>query len=298
MRPELDQAAGLRRFAEPRPVKVIAVTSGKGGVGKTNVAVNLAVGLARRGRRTLLLDADLGLANVDVLLGLQPVAHVGEVIKGDLALEDILVEGPAGLQIVPAGSGVSELAELDPREYAGLINAFASLPIDVEVMVIDTAPGIGRGVTGFCQAAHEVVVVVCDEPSSLTDAYALIKVLSRERGVDRFHVLCNNVRNAAHAEWLFGTLLRACDRFLEIGLSYCGMVPEDEALRRAVRRQQPVIECFPGSAAGRAFKELAARADNWPQPDRISGRPAFFLERQAECSRGLGPTADANHVRR
>jgi flagellar biosynthesis protein FlhG len=282
-RSRTDQAASLRALTEPQPVKVIAVTSGKGGVGKTNVAVNLSVGLARLGRSTLLLDADLGLANVDVLLGLQPAANISEVLNGRLDLEDVLVDGPAGLRIVPAASGISDLAELQPRQYAGLIDAFAALPLPVDVMVVDTATGIGRGVTGFCQAAHEVVVVVCDEPGSITDAYALIKVMSRERGVRRFQVLCNNVRNSAHGESLFRTLLRACDRFLDVSLGYCGMVPEDPALRRSVRRQLAVVECYPGSPAGRAFKELALRADTWSVPRQVTGRPAFFLERQLEC---------------
>lgn len=282
----IDQAAGLRALSRPKPVKVIAIASGKGGVGKTNVAINLSVGLARLGRSALLLDADLGLANVDVLLGLQPAANIAEVLEGQLDLEDILIEGPAGLKILPAASGVSQLAELQPRQYAGLIDAFAGLPLPVDVMVVDTASGISSGVTSFCQAAHEVVVVVCDEPGSITDAYALIKVMSRERGVRRFQILCNSVQNAAHGETLFRTLLRACDKFLDVALTYYGMVPEDQALRRAVRRQQAVVECFPGSPSGRALKELALRADKWVVPSELNGQPAFFLERQLQQLRG------------
>ena len=290
---ERDQAAGLRALATQKPVKVIAVTSGKGGVGKTNVAINLSVSLAQRGRSTLLLDADLGLANVDVLLGLSPAANLAQVLDGTLELEDVLLDGPAGLKIVPAASGVAALADLDARQYGGLVSAFATLPYDIDVMVIDTASGIGRGVSTFCQAADEVLVVVCDEPSSLTDAYALIKVLSRERGVREFSVLCNNVRNPAHGETLFRTLLRACDRFLDVRLAYFGMVPADEAVKRAVRRQQAVVECYPGSPAGLAFKELARRADNGDTSGDVSGRPAFFLERRVAGGRALGAPTDA-----
>ncbi|MFO7287588.1 MAG: MinD/ParA family protein [Gammaproteobacteria bacterium] len=290
---EQDQAAGLRALAARKPVKVIAVTSGKGGVGKTNVAVNLSISLAQRGRSSLLLDADLGLANVDVLLGLSPTANLAQVLDGTLALEDVLLEGPAGVKIVPAASGIAALADLDARQYGGLVSAFATLPYDVDFMVIDTASGIGRGVATFCQAADEVLVVVCDEPSSLTDAYALIKVLSRDRGVRDFRVLCNNVRNAAHGETLFRTLLRACDRFLDVRLDYFGMVPADEAVKRAVRRQQAVVECYPGSPAGRAFKELARRADNGEVPTDVPGRPAFFLERRVAGGRALGARTDA-----
>ena len=290
---EQDQAAGLRALAARKPVKVIAVTSGKGGVGKTNVAVNLSISLAQRGRSSLLLDADLGLANVDVLLGLSPTANLAQVLDGTLELEDVLLEGPAGVKIVPAASGIAALADLDARQYGGLVSAFATLPCDVDFMVIDTASGIGRGVSTFCQAADEVLVVVCDEPSSLTDAYALIKVLSRDRGVRDFRVLCNNVRNAAHGETLFRTLLRACDRFLDVRLDYFGMVPADEAVKRAVRRQQAVVECYPGSPAGRAFKELARRADNGEVPTDVPGRPAFFLERRVAGGRALGARTDA-----
>lgn len=290
---ERDQAAGLRALTAQKPIKVIAVTSGKGGVGKTNVAVNLSVSLAQRGRSTLLLDADLGLANVDVLLGLSPSANLAQVFDGTLELEDVLIEGPAGVKIVPAASGVAALADLDARQCGGLVSAFAALPYDVDIMVIDTASGIGRDVSTFCQAADEVLVVVCDEPSSLTDAYALIKVLSRDRGVRDFHVLCNNVRNSAHGETLFRTLLRACDRFLDVGVRYFGMVPADEAVKRAVRRQQAVVECYPGSPAGRAFKELARRADNGEASGDVSGRPAFFLERRVAGGRALGTPTDA-----
>lgn len=290
---ERDQAAGLRALTGAKPVKVIAITSGKGGVGKTNVAVNLSVSLAQRGRSTLLLDADLGLANVDVLLGLSPAANLAQVIDGTLDLEDVLIDGPAGLKIVPASSGVAALADLDARQYAGLVAAFAALPYDIDVMVVDTASGIGRDVSTFCQAADDVVVVVCDEPSSITDAYALVKVLSRDRGVRDFEVLCNNVRSPAHGEALFRTLLRACDRFLDVGLRYLGMVPADEALKRAVRRQQAVVECYPSSPAGRAFKELALRADKGRASGDVTGRPAFFLERRLAGVRTPGARTDA-----
>lgn len=274
-----DQASGLRRLASGSATKVIAVTSGKGGVGKTNVSVNLAIALAQAGRRTLLLDADLSLANVDVLLGLQPAGTMAHVLRGELELAEIIMEGPAGLRVIPGASGKSRLAKLSALEQGGLIGAFASLPIGVDVMVIDTAAGIDQGVVGFCQAAHEVVVVVCDEPASITDAYAMIKVMSRERGVGRFQVLCNNVRDESHGRELFRKLLAVCDRFLTVSLSYFGAVPEDQALRRAVRVQKAVVEAFPSSPAARAFKELARRADKWAVPAHATGQPGFFLER-------------------
>ncbi|VAW81634.1 Flagellar synthesis regulator FleN, partial [hydrothermal vent metagenome] len=168
----MDQAAGLRRMAQPNPVRAIAVTSGKGGVGKTNVSVNLSVALAERGRKVMLMDADLGLANVDVLLGLHPNGNLSHVIDGQRTLEEIIVRGPSNIMVVPAASGVKRLAELSTMENAGLIRAFSELNHDVDILIIDTAAGINESVTSFSRAAQEVVVVVCDEPASMTDAYA------------------------------------------------------------------------------------------------------------------------------
>src|SRR6202042_2318622 len=178
-------AEALAELNSSRPVKVIAVTGGKGGVGKTTVSANLAVSIAAQGRDVLLLDADLGLANVDVVLGLHTRYHMGHVIKGECALEDAIVTGPHGLQIVPAASGIKHMANLSETEHAGIIRAFSDLYHRIDVLVVDTAAGLNDSVTTFTQAAHHVLVVVCDEPASITDAYALIKVLSREHGVQR-----------------------------------------------------------------------------------------------------------------
>lgn len=276
-----DQAAGLWRMTRPADTRVITVASGKGGVGKTHVAVNLAVALAQGGRSVLLLDADLGLANVDVLLGLQPRATLAQVLDGSLDLQDVLLDGPAGLKIVPAASGVSQLANLGVQAQGGLIGAFSMLPFVPEVIVVDAGAGIGHAVTSFCQAAGEVVVVACDEPASITDAYALMKVLSRERGVKRFHLLCNRVRNDQHGRRVHGTLQTVCDRFLDISLGYLGIVPDDPMVARAARMQRAVVEAFPGSPAGLALKKLAAGADTWARGNRPAGGLGFYLDRSA-----------------
>jgi flagellar biosynthesis protein FlhG len=275
----IDQAAGLRRVTQPRPVRVIAVSSGKGGVGKTNVSVNLSVSLAQMGRDVMLLDADLGLANVDVLLGLHPQANLSHVISGERTLEEILMQGPNGIMIVPAASGISRMAALAPSEHAGIIRAFSELSVPVDVLVVDTAAGLDGSVVSFCRAAHDVVVVVCDEPASITDAYALIKVLSRENDIGRFRVLANMVRSAEEGRNLFAKLAAACNRFLDVTLDYMGAVPHDEYLRKAVQRQQAVVHAFPGSLAAKAFRELARKADQWPMPSGASGRIEFFVER-------------------
>ena len=184
----IDQADELRRVINPKPVKVIAVSSGKGGVGKTNVSVNLAVSLASSGKEVMLMDADLGLANVDVLLGLNPAYDLSHVISGERTLEEVIVEGPNNIKIVPGSSGISRMANITPAEQAGLVHAFSELGHVLDVLVVDTGAGISDSVVSFCSAAQEVIVVVCDEPASITDAYAFIKVMSREHGVERFQI--------------------------------------------------------------------------------------------------------------
>lgn len=274
-----DQAAGLRRLAANQPVRVIAVTSGKGGVGKTNVSVNLAMAFAAAGKDVMLLDADLGLANVDVMLGLHATYNLSHVINGDCSIEDIIVNGPGGLKVIPAASGIKRMAELSPEEHTGLIRAFSELSHGLDVLVVDTAAGISDSVMSFARASQEVIVVVCDEPASITDAYALIKVLNRDYGQQRFRVLANMVRNQDEGRDLFFKLSRAADRFLDVSLDYAGAIPYDEYLRRAVQKQRAVVEAYPSSKAAAAFKKLAVLADKWPIAEAASGNVQFFFER-------------------
>lgn len=275
----LSQAAGLRAFSRQAPVRVIAVTGGKGGVGKTNVSANLGMALAMGGERVLLMDADLGLANVDVLLGLQPAMNLSHVIKGDCALDDILLEAPHGLRVIPASSGVKKMAELSHAEHAGLIRAFSDLSFNPGILLIDTAAGISDSVVTFARAAHEVLVVVCDEPASITDAYAMIKILHREHGVDRFRVLANMVHSAQEGSDLHKKLAKVTDRFLNVNLDYVGTVPYDEFLRKAVQKQRALVEAYPRSKAALAFGKIAQKVAQWPSPRAASGCIEFFVER-------------------
>jgi len=194
------------------PVQVIAVTGGKGGVGKTNVSVNLSLALAELGRRVMLLDADLGLANVDVLLGLTPKRTLADVIEGRCELRDVLLQGPGGIRIVPAASGTQSMVHLSPAQHAGLIQAFSDIGDNLDVLVIDTAAGIGDSVVSFVRAAQEVLLVVCDEPTSITDAYALIKLLNRDYGMNRFRVLANMAQSPQEGRNLFAKLTKVTDR--------------------------------------------------------------------------------------
>ncbi len=273
------QVTGLQRIANPRPVRVIAVTSGKGGVGKTNVSANLAVALAKDGKEVLLLDADLGLANVDVLLGLQTSNNLSHVISGERSLEEIMVTGPAGLRIIPAASGVKSMVELSHAEHAGLVRAFSELSFNPDVLLIDTAAGISDSVVTFARASHEVLVVVCDEPASITDAYAMIKLLNREHGLYRFRILANMVHSSQEGNALYRKLVKVTDRFLDVALSYSGAIPYDEYLRRAVQKQRAVVDAYPRSKAALAFRKMAHKAAAWPLPEQASGRIEFFVER-------------------
>ncbi len=261
------------------PVQVIAVTGGKGGVGKTTIAVNLATALADRGKQVMLLDGDLGLANVDVFLGLTPRLTLADVLAGNCSLEEILLDAPQGFKVVPAASGIAELAELDTLSHVGLVRAFGDIAAKVDIMVIDTAAGISGSVLQFSQAAQQVLVVLSDEPASLTDAYALIKILSRDHGVKQFRVVVNEVRGRGMGQALFQRFERVATRFLSVDLDYVGEIPEDAFLRRSIREQRPVVTAYPSAPASVALKTLAQRADNWPVADGPRGNVEFFVER-------------------
>jgi flagellar biosynthesis protein FlhG len=273
------QTAGLKRITSARPVQVIAVTGSKGGVGKTVVSVNLATALASVGRRVMLLDGDLGLANIDVFLGLTPRHTLAQVLSGERTLEEIIIDARQGFQVVPAASGVANMANMGPVEHLNIVQAFSTLAGRLDVLIIDTAPGITNGVLQFSQAAQHVLIVVCDEPASMADAYALIKVLSRDHGVRRFQVLANMARTPGEGQVLFKKLQRATSRFLDVVLEFVGEIPEDGYLRKAIREQRPVTDAYPSSPAALAFKKLALKADKWPVPIGPRGNLEFFVER-------------------
>jgi flagellar biosynthesis protein FlhG len=269
------------RAREPMlaPVQVIAVTGGKGGTGKTSIAVNLATAFAQSGRHTMLLDGDLGLANVDVLLGLTPRCTLEQVLTGERRLEEVILQTASGVRVVPSSSGVAKMAALNTTEQAAIVQAFSSLPGPLDVLLVDTAAGIHESVLQFCQAAQQVLVVLRDEPTSLTDCYALIKVLSRNHGVRHFRVVANMTRTQGEGENVFRRLQRVADRYLEVVLEFVGEIPDDRSVKQSVQQQRPVVEAFPNCPATRAFKRLAVAAARWPLPNGPSGRLEFFLER-------------------
>ncbi|NVK89586.1 MAG: MinD/ParA family protein [Gammaproteobacteria bacterium] len=262
-----------------KPVKVIAITGGKGGVGKTNISVNLALHLSQQGRRVMLLDADLGLANVDVMLGLKVTNNLQHVIAGECELKDIVLTTASGLQVIPASSGTQKMAELSPAEHAGIIRAFSDVGQNLDYLLVDTSAGITDNVLSFTRAAQDVLLVVCDEPTSITDAYALMKVLNRDHQIDKFKIVANMVRTPQEGRDIFAKLSMVADKFLDVMLEYVGSVPFDENVRRSIKKQKPIIDLYPRSPAAVAIKALAKKVENWPIPMNASGHIEFFMER-------------------
>lgn len=262
-----------------QPVRVIAFTGGKGGTGKSNIALNVAQALARAGQHTLLLDADLGMANIDALLGLQVEYTLHDVFAGHKSLGEILTNGPDGIRLVPAASGAKQLAELGVSECTGLMRAFSDLDEPVDALVIDTATGISEIVTSFCRAATDIVVVVCNEPASIRDAAALVQTLYSGHGISRFHVLPNRVSGAEEADELFRRLLECFPDGHDLVLSCCGYVPQDDCMQQAIARHETVLSAFPYSRSARALRNLAMQIMNWPRQQYAGGHLEFFVER-------------------
>ncbi len=267
-----------------KPVRVIAIASGKGGVGKTNLSVNLGVAMAKIGRQVALLDADMGLANVDVLLGIRPQFNLSHVLTGEKSLADIMLEGPAGMKVIPASSGIQKMSDLSNVEQGAIIHAFSEMDDNLDVLIIDTAAGISPSVVNFARASQELIIVVCDEPTSLTDAYAFIKLLNRDYGVNHFHVLCNMVKSMQQGQALFNKLTKVTDSYLDVTLQFSGAIPYDEDLRKSVQKQNAVIEAYPNSKVSKAITDVARRIDNWPIKTKSDGYLEFFVERMIEYS--------------
>lgn len=287
-----DQARGLRRLAakqndkggltgvaEGKPVRVISVTSGKGGVGKTNVVVNMAYAMARRGKKVLVVDADLGLANIDVLLGLAPRFNLQHVLSGERSLEEILLEGPGGIKILPSSSGVQEMAELGNEQKLVLLEAIDGFEEEPDVMLLDTGAGIASNVMYFNMAAQQILVVVTPEPTSLTDAYALMKVLSTRHQEKHFLLVVNSANGSAEAQEVYKKLSLTAERFLDISIDYLGFILRDDAVPTAVRRQRAVAELFPNAKASRNLSQLADRLLQTEPRVKVKGNIQFFWRR-------------------
>lgn len=267
----VDQASGLRRLQKLKEEKqvdgdgthpaVVAITSGKGGVGKTNIVANLALALIRHQQRVVIMDADYGLANIDVLLALSPRYHLGHVLFGEKTLEEIMVKGPAGMQIIPAGSGFQELTHLSPDMETRLFQGLAGLRNRCDFLLIDTAAGISKNVLRMLLASSQVIVVTQPEPTAIVDAYAVIKVVAFNHPDSDFPVklLVNNVSGAEEAEAVFGQVRSACVKFLKRDIEMFGYIPWDGLLADCVREQKALMDGHSNSPAGRQFMALGKK---------------------------------------
>jgi flagellar biosynthesis protein FlhG len=265
----------------PRPtVRTVAVVSGKGGVGKSNVVANLAVAMAGLGASVVVLDADLGQANQDVLLGMHPRADLLSVLRGECALEDIVIEGPSGVKLVPAGSGDPLLADVDDLRRERLFREIGALASEADIVLVDTASGASRQAAGFALASRELVLVTTPEPTSYADSYGLLKALSRQGLATEPGVLVNLAPTVEDAEEVAHRLASVSRRFLRLNLHSLGHVPYDPALPKAVKSQQPVVVAFPNSPSARALAALAQRLLTHA-PD---GSPAGFSDWGRECA--------------
>lgn len=264
--------------AETQP-RVICVTSGKGGVGKTNIVTNLGYALAKADKKVLILDADLNLANVDILLGLTPRYNLHHVFMGEKTLQEVLIKGPAGLLILPASSGIMELADLTEQQRLYFLAEMSALAQKIDIMMIDTAAGINNNVIYFNLAARERIVILTPEPTSLTDAYALIKVLSSRHDVKKFRILVNLARSEKEALTVFRKLSIVADRFLDsLSLDYLGYIPYDSKLPTAVREQRLVSDIFPEAPSSKMFSKLAENIFREDPEMKADGNIKFFWQ--------------------
>ncbi len=263
-----EQKAGTSR-AKTKPkrnanARVIAITSGKGGVGKTNIVANLGYAFTKLGKKVLILDADLGLGNLDVLLGLAPKYNLSHVIMDEKTIEDILIEGPGKMKILPASSGIQELTNLTRKQKIKILTQLDQLIDSVDVLFIDTAAGISSNVMDFNATAQEIFVVVSPEPTSITDAYALMKVLSIKYSEKVCKLLVNKTTRPEEGREVFRQLHLVTDRFLDINIEYLGCILNDEKVTRGVKSQKIVSELFPDTRASRCFRDLARKISAMP----------------------------------
>ncbi|MGM0578360.1 MAG: MinD/ParA family protein [Myxococcota bacterium] len=273
-----------------RPLRVLAVTSGKGGVGKTHLTVNLALAFANQGRRVLILDGDLGLANVDILLDEAPRYTLRDVLTGRRTIDEALVPSPHGVTVLPGTSGVTEMAALADGERLRVLEAVEGLDERFDTVLVDTPAGIGANAQFFAGAAQEVLVVATPEPTSLADAYAMVKVLSRRCGIDRVGVVLNQVTNEMEGREIFERLSVLTSRFLPVVLELVGQVPRDAHVREAAMSQAPLLTAYPSAPASQAITALADAVLMRPVPTQASGRMQLFWRRLLD---GVATSGDA-----
>ncbi len=277
---DMDIPMQQTRLSDQRPTtRVLSITSGKGGVGKTAVVANVAVLLARMNKRVLVLDADLGLANIDVVFGLAPGKNMNAFFAEEMSLDEIMIKGPSGIRILPAGSGVQRFTRLNARQKMRLLEALDSMHNEFDIVLIDNEAGISENVTYFNTAAQEILVVTTPEPTAITDAYALMKLLSGQYHEKHFNLIVNCVRSSEEGLDVFKKLTMVADRYLDIAIDYLGCIPIDRQMVDAIRKQEVIVDLFPNSKISQAFDFLARVIVDEPQHLEAKGSVQFFWER-------------------
>jgi flagellar biosynthesis protein FlhG len=262
-----------------RETRVVAVTSGKGGVGKTNFVANVAIALQKKRKRVLVLDADLGLANIDIILGLRPLHNIFDVIEGRKSVDEIIVRGPGGIDILPAGTALDTLAELDERQKLLLMERLEPIDGRYDFILVDTGAGISSNVLYFALAAQIRVVVVTPEPTSRTDAYAVIKILNKDYSQKRFHILVNQAESESEGRRVYEYLADTADKHLgDVSLGFLGVLATDSHVGEAIKLQRPVIEQFPQSRYASQVKSIGSKIAGLPAPG-LDGSLGFFWRR-------------------
>lgn len=266
--------------------RVISFTSGKGGVGKTHTVLNMAIALSQMGRSVLLLDADLGLANINIMLGVRPGPTIEDVLNGTRRLEDVIIQGPDGISIIPGASGVESICDLNTEQKLLLMDAVENLPVPYDYFLIDTRAGVSQDVMYFNSAAGEVVCIITDEPTSLTDAYALIKILAQQYGEKEISIIANDVNSESDGLTAFRKLYRSVDRFLQVQLRYLGSIPTSDIVNEAIMSQTALLQCFPSSEAARAIRTISSRLDENFINTRVKGGMQFFFRQLLDAGVG------------
>lgn len=290
-----DQAEKLRELAqktkkdpecivaspETKKAKVIAVTSGKGGVGKSNISANLSIILSQQGKRVALFDADLGLANIDVILGVTPNYNLTHVVSGGKNIKEVLVEGPAGLKVIAGGSGVHELAQLSLEQIDKLTSNLSILEEEMDLILVDTGAGLSKSVLNFVLAADEIIVVTMPEPTAIADAYGVIKAIFYHNQQAKVNLLINRVINQKEAEKVAGRIMQVCNQFIGKEINWLGYVLEDSKITQAVRNQQPLVIMYPRCGASQCLQKIAAKMNNvfFAEEERLEAQSKNFFQK-------------------
>lgn len=297
----MDQAKGLRQIAQTDALarrkaamaspkkkfpRVIAVTSGKGGVGKTNIVGNLAVAMSQKGKRVVIIDADVGLANIDIVFNLRPEYNIRHVVSAEKSLDQVMIKTHHGIGIIPGGSGFADLTQLNEGEKLTLLSEFETLADKADIIFVDTGAGISSNVLYFNAASDECLVVATTEPTSITDAYALMKVMSQKYGSRHFKLLVNMADSEKDAKRVYASLSNALDKFLKnVVLEYTGYIPFDRQLQRAVQKRGLLLDEFPDATASKAVETIASKLLCDGDKNRADGNLTFFMNRVFQAAR-------------